>query len=152
MATTINFTDFTDNVATSTDNVVTGNGVFDDMMETINAHIEAQFQKDRITGKEYATVYLGAMQSAMAQSMQFVLQKPISERQADLVTRQTAGFDDDAKQKLLKNVMDTWAVAYSVAPDAANMLDAVKPDAADSILKDALTSLGVNISTNALGL
>ena len=57
----------TGSVATSAANVVTGTGVFDDLMETVVKHLEAQFQLGRITGTDYATVYLGALQSAKKQ-------------------------------------------------------------------------------------
>ena len=48
-----------------------GTGVFDRLMTTINSQIETQFLEQRITGSEYATVYLGAMQSELSQSIQF---------------------------------------------------------------------------------
>ena len=46
---------------TVTNNVVTGSGVFDDLMEAVTTHLEAQYQLGRITGGDFATVYLGAM-------------------------------------------------------------------------------------------
>ena len=57
---------------TVTNNVVTGTGAFDDLMEAVNIHLDAQFNLGRITGSDYATVYLGAMQSALQQSVAFV--------------------------------------------------------------------------------
>lgn len=159
MATTIPFTNFTDNVSADNQNVVTGNGVFDDMMETLNQHIDAQYQLGRITGSDYSTVYLGAMQSAIAESMRFVLQQQIAEKQTDseaakvdLVKRQTQGFDDDAKNKLLKQLLDSWSVAYSVAKDAQSIPDSIKVDSIDSTLKSALDQLGIAVSTNPLGI
>jgi len=159
MATTIPFTKFTSNVATSAANVVTGDGVFDNMMTTISKHIDAQYQLGRIKGPDYSTVYLGAMQSAVTESMRFVLQQQIAEKQTDseaakvdLVKRQTQGFDDDAKNKLLKQLLDSWSVAYSVAKDAQSIPDSIKVDSIDSTLKSALTQLGITVSTNPLGL
>jgi len=73
---TIDFTDVT-NATTPTD----GTGVFDSLMETLNIHIEDQYKKNRIKSTDYASVYLGAMQSAMAESIQFVLQKQLTEAQ-----------------------------------------------------------------------
>ena len=70
---TISTSTLTSNVATS-NGVVTGDGVFDDLMETVNTHLENQFQLGRITGTDYATVYLGALQSTIQQASQFVLQ------------------------------------------------------------------------------
>jgi len=58
---------------TVTNNVVTGSGVFDDLMEAVTTHLEAQFQLGRITGGDFATVYLGAMQSALQQSVAYAI-------------------------------------------------------------------------------
>ena len=55
------------------DNVVTGTGVFDDMMETVNAHMAAQFNLGRITGSDYATVYLTAMQATVQQAVAYTI-------------------------------------------------------------------------------
>jgi len=170
--TQIPFTDFTQNVTTDANNVVTGEGVFDDMMEAVNKHIDAQYQLGRITGADYSQVYLGALQSAMSESMKFVLQHKIAEEQTDnevaktanevartnsevaktkLIERQTKGFDDDAKNKLLKQQLDSWSVAYSVAKDAQSIPDAIKVNPIDSTLKSALDALGVTVTTNPLG-
>ena len=58
---------------TVTNNVVTGSGVFDDLMEAVTTHLEAQYQLGRITGGDFATVYLGAMQSALQQSVAYAV-------------------------------------------------------------------------------
>ena len=73
MATITNATLTQGSSLTVTNNVVTGSGAFDDLMEAVNIHLDAQFNLGRITGSDYATVYLGAMQSALQQSVAFVL-------------------------------------------------------------------------------
>jgi hypothetical protein len=77
-------------VTTSTDGkyTVTGTGVFDDLMEAVNAHLDAQFNLGRLTGADYATVYLGAVQSSMQQSVAFILGKQQADKQADLIDKQ----------------------------------------------------------------
>lgn len=50
-----------------------GTGVFDKVMSVLNKHIAAQAEKGRITGKDFSEVYLGGMQSALSQSVQFCL-------------------------------------------------------------------------------
>jgi hypothetical protein len=89
---TINTSDLTQasGVTTSTDGkyTVTGTGVFDDLMEAVNAHLSAQFSLGRLTGTDYATVYLGAIQSSLQNSVQFVLGKQQADKQADLLTKQ----------------------------------------------------------------
>ena len=51
-----------------------GNGVFDQLMQTVQLRLDEQFAMNRIKGTEYATVYLGSMESVLAQSTGFLLQ------------------------------------------------------------------------------
>jgi len=50
-----------------------GTGNFDELMQVVTLHLEAQFAAGRITGTDYATVYLGALQSTLAQAVNFTL-------------------------------------------------------------------------------
>lgn len=72
-----------------------GTGIFDKLMVSINTNINAQFENNRITGNDYANVYLGSMQAAMAQSIQFALQEQLTEAQVDAVRA-----DIDVKERL----------------------------------------------------
>ena len=85
-------------VTTSTDGkyTVTGTGVFDDLMEAVNAHLDAQFNLGRLTGADYATVYLGAVQSSMQQSVAFILGKQQADKQAELLEAQKLDIHDQA--------------------------------------------------------
>lgn len=47
-------------------------GVLDVLLKKVDEQLSAQFQNKRITGKEYAEVYLGALTSVLGQSIQFV--------------------------------------------------------------------------------
>lgn len=137
---------------------ITGTGVFDEMMKAIKAHLEDEYNSNRITSDTYPQIYLGALQTALTQAVLYSMQKPMVERQAAseeakklLVERQTKGFDDDAKQKLLKQALDSWSVAYSVAKDANAIPDAIKVNPIDSIMKNALTALNITVTTDPLG-
>jgi len=77
----IAMTDFTNDVSIDNNYNVTGNGIFDDMMEAINSNIKAQYDAGRITGADYASVYLGAMQTAISQSAQVMLNKGLLDAQ-----------------------------------------------------------------------
>lgn len=67
-----------------------GTGVFDKLMAAVNAQIETQYLNNRITGSDYANVYLGSMQAVLQQSVQYVLQEQLTEAQVDDVTASTA--------------------------------------------------------------
>ena len=72
---------------TVTNNVVTGTGVFDDLMEAVTTHLEAQYQLGRITGGDFATVYLGAMQSALQQSVAYAIGAEKTNSEVALITQ-----------------------------------------------------------------
>jgi len=72
---------------TNTNNVITGTGVFDDLMESVTAHLEAQFQLGRITGTDFATVYLGAMQSALQVSVSYAIGQEKTNAEVSLLTQ-----------------------------------------------------------------
>lgn len=86
MAYNIDINDLTSNVTITSTNEVTGSGIFDTLMETVTKHIKAQYQEDRIVGGEYATVYLGALQSVLQLSVKILLDK-------DLVAKQLEEID-----------------------------------------------------------
>lgn len=58
-----------------TEGIVAGSGVFDFLMKATTAHLDSQFEKGRITGGDYAKVYLGSVQTAMQQGIAFLLGK-----------------------------------------------------------------------------
>lgn len=60
---------------------ITDTGIFDQLMAAVNKHIDYQYLNNRITGSDYATVYLGSMQAVLAQSVQFALQDQLVEAQ-----------------------------------------------------------------------
>jgi len=60
-----------------------GTGIFDKLIRSVNLNIESQRAKGYITGEKYAAVYLGSMQSVIAQSMQFLLQEKVVEAQIE---------------------------------------------------------------------
>ena len=67
---------------------VEGSGLFDELMRTTKAHLEAEIRDGRLTDAGYAQIYLGAMQSNLQAAMQFTLQKEINSQQALLLQEQ----------------------------------------------------------------
>lgn len=61
-----------------------GTAAFDVLMQAVERHILKQFKAGRITGSDYATVYLGSVQAVLQHTMQYVL------------TQEKAGFEGDA--------------------------------------------------------
>ena len=57
-----------------------GTGIFDVIIKAANENIKIQHKTWRITGAEYAEVYLGTMQSAISEAMKFILNKKTIEK------------------------------------------------------------------------
>lgn len=107
----IDLADLTDGVTVDTEHNVTGNGIFDKLMATVNENINAQYAAGRIKGTDVATVYLGAMQTAIQQSIQFLLQKDISQNQG-------AVLEADLR---IKEAQEAEALAGTIRMDAESL-------------------------------
>ena len=193
-------------ISTGADNkyIWTGSGIFDKLMIAVNGNIKVQFDNGHINTADYANVYLGALQSAIQSSMDFLLKEKLTEEQITasqaetavkqeqstsdkelkakqalltvaqttteasnntvkinqaalltkqglLVERQKAGFDDDAKGKLLKQVMDSWAVGFSVSQTDISVPDSIKVNVLDSITSNIMTGLNITKTSDPLG-
>ena len=56
-----------------TQGAVGGSGIFDQIMATVSAHIEGQYNKGIIGQSEVANVYVAAIQTVLPQALQFLL-------------------------------------------------------------------------------
>ena len=56
-----------------TSGVVGGTGTFDVIMAGVNAHLKTEYDKGRITGEQYSKVYIALTESALSNSVQFLL-------------------------------------------------------------------------------
>lgn len=65
-----------------------GTGVFDKLMQTVTLHVTEEFTNGRIEGADYATVYLGSLQTVLAQAVDFLLKEQQAGKQADLIDSQ----------------------------------------------------------------
>lgn len=78
---------------TLTEVSVEGKGVFDALMRATKLHLKEEYDANRITGKEYSTVYLGALTAVLQTSTQFLLnEQQVNEINAriGLIRQQTA--------------------------------------------------------------
>jgi len=76
-----------------------GTGNFDELMQVVTLHLEAQFAAGRITGTDYANVYLGALQSTLAQAVTFALS--MEKANADTALTIAQELKVDAEKALL---------------------------------------------------
>lgn len=76
---------------------IAGTGVFDVLMRSVKNHVQEEHTKSRITGKEYATVYLEALQSTMAQSIEYLLRAKTLGFELDNLGKQGVLLDHQAE-------------------------------------------------------
>lgn len=78
-----------------TDGTLTGNGAFDRIMGAINAHVENQYKSKRINKTDFAEVYLGSLQYAIAEAFKFTLQQYSIESAVALQTAEISKIEFD---------------------------------------------------------
>ena len=76
------------NITEVTAGSLEGTGAFDKIMSAMQIRLEEEFSQGRITGDDYANVYLGAMTASMQQAVAFVLGKQTADSQAELTKAQ----------------------------------------------------------------
>lgn len=54
-------------------NLALGEGLFDQLMKSVEHHLDLQYTKNRIKGSEYAEVYVGSIQAVMQYTTQYLL-------------------------------------------------------------------------------
>ncbi len=83
-----------------------GDSIFDKLMNAVDVRLDEQYRKQRISGADYASVYLGAMQTVLQQSIAFALGREAADKQADLLVEQALLIEEQA----LKATADTAEV------------------------------------------
>ena len=142
----ISIGNLTAGVTTDADNVVTVTGIFDDMMETVNAHMAAQFNLGRITGSDYATVYLTALQATVQQAVAFTIgvQKGNAEESLLFQKEVTEFAQTDRSTKVAPTTTSIMGTAAALSVEQAK---GFKWNADQKYLKTILDAWSINIST-----
>lgn len=75
-------------VRTLTTGEKAGSGIFDELMRTVHDHLANEYQAQRITGSNYADVYLGNMQSVLQVAAQYALTSQLNNKQLAILDEQ----------------------------------------------------------------
>jgi hypothetical protein len=75
-------------LAQLTEAKIDGLGAFDVLMHAHKAHLDAEYEKNRIRGADYATVYLGSLQAVLSGALQFLIAGQKAGLEADLIAAQ----------------------------------------------------------------
>ena len=120
----INFDTLSTATTVDTGTATDGTGNFDELMKVVTLHVEKQFTEGRITGTDYATVYLGALQSTLAQAVNFTLNMNKANEEATLLEKQQAKADaekDLLDQKTITEYVQTGQTS-NAAPATTSVL------------------------------
>ena len=159
---TIAFTTLSNATTVGTGNASDGTGNFDELMQVVTLHLEAQFAAGRITGTDYATVYLGALQSTLAQAVTFALSMEKANADKLLVDAQELKVDAEKAlldQKKITEYAQTGTTSASTLPTGTSVAGkqitlfteqakGFKWNAENKYLKTLLDAYAINVSVS----
>lgn len=85
--------------ASGTQPVWEGTAIFDVLMKAVNENINIQYELTRITGSDYATVYLGAIETCIREATNLLLQKAIADKEIEAKQAQILNIQEDTRLK-----------------------------------------------------
>ena len=101
-----------------------GRGTFDELMRTTKAHLDGEFDEERLVGTDYANVYLGSMQANLNASLQFSLTHELNNQQVLNAKQQVI---NSTKQGLLLDAQLAQLLAQTAL--LTDDLNTVRPQA-----------------------
>jgi hypothetical protein len=103
-----------------TTKVINGTGTFDELMVATTAHLREEYNRNRIKGSDYSSVYLQSLTTVLQQSISFILERQQADKQAELIDSQKellvqqiigAALDNDLKAKQIEKMDAEIALA-----------------------------------------
>jgi hypothetical protein len=117
-----------------TSGIIDGAGYFDKFMTVLNLHIDREFQKGSIQAPDFATVYLGALQLALTQAVQYVATVQQVQASIDKTASEVSLLDQKTLTEQAQ-ILDT--VNGNVVAGAVGVQKALQQAQADGFLRDA---------------
>lgn len=144
---TLSISDLTAGQSTTTDGnfTVTGTGVFDNLITAAQAHLNAQYNLNRITGTEYSTVYLGIVQAVLTASINYTLGMEKANAEVSLLTQKEITEFAQTEQTT-KVAPDTGSVIGRANNLSTEQAKGFQWNADQKYLKTLLDAWAVNIS------
>lgn len=112
-----------------TETTLDGNGLFDILMRSTKQHLHQEYSKQRITGPEYAKLYLESLTTVLGAATEFLLQRDLKdlERQILEVRLQAAELEKDKLEveiRLVEAQVDLAEAEAENIPKIGAKLDA----------------------------
>jgi hypothetical protein len=132
---------------TSSTTSTIGTGSFDILMESVNNQILKQWEQGRLSGADYAAVYLGALQAVLEQSVKFALSTEAAGLQADEVAEATGRSNAKMVADISLTEKQTLLAIAKTATENTNTIDATGGAAKDKSNLMAAQALGFSNNT-----
>ncbi len=143
----ISYSTLSDATTVGTGNATDGTGNFDELMKVVTLHLEAQFTAGRITGTDYATVYLGAFQSTLAQAVNFTLNMNKANEETNLLAQKT--ITEYVQTGKTSNALpDAASIAGKQITLFTEQAKGFKWNAENKYLKSLLDAYAINVSVS----
>ena len=112
-----------------TTGTVNGTGVFDQLMQTVKAQLQEEYQANRIRGTDYASVYTNAIAAVLQQSMAFLMGQQQADKQAELLAAQIAQTEQQTLLLAAQTALTQQQAANALTENATLLKQQAKLDA-----------------------
>jgi hypothetical protein len=86
-----------------TSGAIDGSGVFDQLLLRVEKSLDREYKKNRMNSTDYSKVYTSALSDTLNQSLQFVLTKQQSDKQAELLDAQARQVEQAILNDIVNN-------------------------------------------------
>lgn len=117
----------------------TSRGAFEELMRSVNSHLEDQLEKGNITKQQYASMYSGALASTMSEASKYVLSYMTTNQQIKLLDWQIKEAENRASlvaEQILQLKEQTSLISKQI--ELAELEKSIKVAQEDQILKETL--------------
>ncbi len=128
---------------------VEGNGVFDVLMRAVNAHLQKEWSANRLKGTEYSTVYLGALESTMNASLQFLLARDKTNAELDILKQQLVNLKVDEANAIKQGLQLTAQTAQTTQQTANLLLEAANITKQGAVLTNQAAQIAQETAKSA---
>ena len=139
--------------ASGTQPVWEGTAIFDVLMKAVNENINIQYELTRITGSDYATVYLGAIESCIKEATNLLLQKAIVDKEIEVKQAQILNIQEDTRLKTAQAKAFPLQAAQELALTTEQVLtqkEDTKLKAAQAIAYPLQSEKDLNVKTQQI--
>ena len=130
-----------------------GTAIFDVLMKAVNENINIQYELTRITGSDYATVYLGAIETCIKEATNLLLQKAITDKEIEVKQAQILNIQEDTRLKTAQAKAFPLQAAQELALTTEQVLtqkEDTKLKAAQAIAYPLQSEKDLNVKTQQI--